>query len=106
MSLYKHLEYREAIRWLIEQRRKVHPKLTLETISQHMRIKRSYLSQVLTGRAELSLDQMFLFQRYFDLPPDWCDYLDLLLESSRTTVVERKHLLSEKIEQMRKSHIA
>ncbi len=104
MSIYRYLDYRLAIQEIFEKHKMVDRTLTYQRVAESMHLQKSYLSQVLKGRADLNQDQLFLFCRFFQINSEESDYLQLLLEHSRSGLKDRRQKLNEKINQARKEH--
>ena len=64
-----------------------------QSLAHAARIQKSYLSKVVTGRADLTTDQLYLICRHLDLDPEAARYLELLLERERSGVAERREEL-------------
>lgn len=96
--IYKYLEYREYIRDFIEKKKRLGDKITYESLANSLRIQKSYLSKVLSGRARLSSDQAYLLTKFLKLDNEGLEYFNLLIELDSTSLEVRKIEISKKIE--------
>ncbi|MCX6124513.1 MAG: DUF4423 domain-containing protein [Proteobacteria bacterium] len=101
MNLFRHTNYREALRDLIANAQAAGRRVTLASVADTMKVQRSYLSAVLAKKADLNSDQLFLATRYFGLEDAEAEYLILLLEIERSSEQTRRRLLEKKRDQIR-----
>ncbi len=101
MNLYDYTDYRDAIKSLVSQRKKVDSRFTFERLAEHIRVQKPYLSKVLSEKAHFSSDQLYLTLRYLDLKSDQKDFLNLLFEFSRTAIKTRKEELLKTLQLIR-----
>ena len=66
-------------------------------LAQHMDCQAAYLSQVLKGQAELSVEQLFKACSFFDLDQDEIDFIFLLHQKDRAGTKEVKDYFQKKI---------
>jgi uncharacterized protein (TIGR02147 family) len=105
MNIYLVRDYRQILRQLVELRRLHDPRANFQSLAKAARIQKSYMSKVVTGRAHLTTDQMFLVCRHLELDGEAARYLELLLEWERTGVEVRRRELSRLIEEARAPHL-
>lgn len=105
MNVFAHDDYREILKALLDERRRDEADVNYQTLAEAIRIPRSYLSKVIHGRADLSVDQLFLAATFFRLSEDERDYLELLLATARTALAERRQALAARIEAARKPYL-
>lgn len=68
---------------------------------QHMGIQTSYLSRVLSGEAQLSLEQGFLLNEFFKHDSNESDFFMLLLQKDRSGTPALKEFFITKIDKIR-----
>lgn len=111
MSVYKYLDYRQAVKKTFAESKKVKPSLTLMELADACRVQNAYVSKVLNGSAEFNSDQLYLACNFLELTPPETQYMLLLLEYSRSQVTDRKKELKSTITSIQdqyrqtKSHI-
>lgn len=66
-------------------------------LAQHMDCQAAYLSQVLKGQAEFSVEQLFKACSFFDLSQDEIDFIFLLHQKDRAGTREVKDYFQKKI---------
>lgn len=97
MSIFKHLDYREALLQKIENRKAL-GKLTLAKLAEKVGLQPSYLTHVLKGRADFNSDQLYAVCEMLNCTEGETDYLILLLEYARSTIPARKEKLKKRID--------
>jgi transcriptional regulator with XRE-family HTH domain len=97
-TLYSYLDYKLAIRERIETRKLLDPSVTFEKAATAMRIQKSYLSRVLKDEtAHLTPDQLFRCCQFLAMHASEMEYMELLLESAKSDIPERREILLRKI---------
>lgn len=94
-------DYRPALLGVLLARKHVDPSVTAQALAAAVRVSKAYISQVFRERAHLSQDQLFLCGGFLKLSPDEVEFLQLLLEHSRSGLKERKEKIREEIERIR-----
>lgn len=111
MSVYKYADYRQAIKKIVEEKKKRNPSLTLSELAKATRVQTAYVSKVLNGSADFNADQLYLICQFLELTPPETRYMLLLLEHARSQLQERKKQLKNEISAIQdqyrqtKSHI-
>lgn len=106
MSLYEFLDYKQALRSVMEDRRKrFGSRFTFEKMAVACGVQKTYLSKVLNSSAHLNQDQLFAAVEYLNLEPSDYEYLSLLRESQSGLNSKRLKMIQEKINQIRKSKL-
>jgi transcriptional regulator with XRE-family HTH domain len=105
MSVFNHLDYKLAIRDLVDSRKQLDKKWTYQRVAEVMGIQKSYLSQVLADRAELNADQLYLLIQELEIPSADGEYLQLLLDYARSSVKRRKDDLKDKIDSIQRKKL-
>ncbi len=100
MSFFDHMDYRSALKELVTERKRLDSKFGFHSLADAARIQRPYMSKVISGKAELSLDQMFLITESLSLDAERVEFLELLLNYSRCGVLIRKKRLKNQIEEI------
>lgn len=88
--LEEYLDYRIYLRDLIDLKRQVSATTTYSRLADAIKVQRSYLSNVLGGRGNLSEDQLYLLIRELNLNPSETAYLEQLARIDRCQVPSRK----------------
>jgi uncharacterized protein (TIGR02147 family) len=100
MDFYSATDYRKILTFLVEREKGKGIDCNFSKVAEAIRVQRPYLSKVMNGAAELSEDQMHLVCEFFDITGDEKDYLDLLLQFSKSGLKERKDFLKKQIYKM------
>jgi len=101
MNVYNFDDYRKFFAQRVKSARASGSSLTFAKIADQMGVQRSYFSQVLNGRGNLTADQLFLAGKACALAEEDIEFLVLLLEIERCSVKERKSKLVQQREQLR-----
>lgn len=104
MSIFSRLDYRENLKTLVENRKKIDSSVTYQRMAEHMRIQKAYLSQVIKGNRDLSQDQLYMAMDYLDLRDHERDFLKLSLEYERSGLMVRKRELKVYLKEMQKKY--
>jgi uncharacterized protein (TIGR02147 family) len=102
MNAHAFTDYRRFLRDLIEAKKRSDPQVTCGRLADRAGVQRTYLSRVLHGRGSLSGDQLYLIARELQVPEKEREYLQLLLETERCQVPERREKLLKRRDQARK----
>ncbi len=105
MSIFRFFNYRECLTHCVQVRQSTRPDLNFQKLAEGARVSKSYLSKVLSGKANLSGDQLFLIAQELKLSEDETSYLELLLEKERCGVKERIRLFDRRLSEMRERHL-
>ncbi|KYG66291.1 hypothetical protein AZI86_04340 [Bdellovibrio bacteriovorus] len=73
--------------------------------AQAIESQSSFISQVLTGKAELSLDQAYRASQFLEHTTDEADYFLILVQLHRSTGANYKKFLEDKIQKMRQERV-
>lgn len=104
-ALYRHADYRPAIKDLMLERKKTNPRSTFHALANAVRVQDSYLSKVMNGHAHFSADQLYLATRFLSLTNDDEDYLRLLHDFQTSAVESRRKQLKGKIRERQETHL-
>jgi transcriptional regulator with XRE-family HTH domain len=100
-GLFIQTDYKSAIRDLIEERKAIDPSINFEKAAAAMGVQKSYLSRVLKDQAaHLTSDQLFRCCRFLALSAPETEFMELLLESAKSSVPERREILLKKIQRL------
>ncbi len=102
MTPYIYQNYRLYIRAAIENAKRSGADLNYSRLAKSIGVQKSYLSQVLAGKCHLNSDQLFKAAMTLKLTTDECEFLVLLLELEKTSIVERRELLQGKRDELSK----
>lgn len=105
MSFFSHTDYRLALKELVADRKTLEPRFGFHVLAEAARIQRPYMSKVIAGTAELSLDQMHLIAEALHLDEERSEFLELLLNYSRSSVFSRKKKLKKRIDEIAESKL-
>lgn len=97
MNVFAERDYRKVLTGCLREKKRIDASMNFSRMAEAIRVQRSYLSNVLGGRAQLSADQLFLASRFLGLGPVETRYLLLLLEHERTGVEDRRAELEAEI---------
>ncbi|MBT4762941.1 MAG: TIGR02147 family protein [Bdellovibrionaceae bacterium] len=103
MSIYNNIDYRKAIKFLFQSRKKLGQKITYQRLAEELQLQKSHFSQILSGTAEMNHDHMFLLVNFFELDKEKINYMHLLLEYSRTSLQKRKKEIKTEIQNIQKT---
>ena len=99
-NIFYFKDYRKIVKNLVFHRNQIGDKLTYQKLAEMIGVQKSYLSQVLAGRAHFSADQIYLLCEAFHLDSEQQTYLQLLLDYEKSGVSKRKSQLAERIKKM------
>lgn len=100
MNIYQITDYREIIRYLVEERKKSESKFGFHKLSEAANIQKPYISKVLKGNANLNSDQMYAIAKCLRQSKEETEYILLCLEYDRTVFPDRKKDLKDRIRQI------
>jgi uncharacterized protein (TIGR02147 family) len=98
MTFFDHTDYREALRELVVERKRLDTQFGFHSLADAARIQRPYMSKVISGKAELSVDQLYLICESLGLDSERAEFIELLLNYSRSAVTSRKKKLKSRID--------
>jgi len=102
MSIFKHLDYRVALKAAFSDQKKLRKNLTLEKLAAQCNIQKTYLSKVLNHGGNLTADQIYLACEYLNLNESEKHFLNLLLSYDQCYVDKRKKNLLKQIHEIQK----
>jgi len=97
MEFYSAIDYRKILSFLVEREKAKGIDCNFSKLADAIRVQRPYLSKVINGSADLSEDQLHLACEYFNISGDEKNYLDLLLQYSKSGLKERREFLKKQI---------
>ncbi|MCX6116905.1 MAG: DUF4423 domain-containing protein [Proteobacteria bacterium] len=100
MLIYSETSYRAVIRKFVDSQTRSHG--LLGQLADASGCQRTYFSRVLSGRAQLSMDQGFEVAKFMELTQDETDYFLLLIEYERAGRKLYRQHLKVKIESVQK----
>jgi transcriptional regulator with XRE-family HTH domain len=100
MEFYSASDYRKILNFLVERQKAIGIDCNFAKVAEAIRVQRPYLSKVMNGSADLSEDQLHLVCEYFEISGDEKNYLELLLQYSKSGLKERKDFLKKQIQQL------
>jgi transcriptional regulator with XRE-family HTH domain len=103
--IYQLSDYRRVLEVFVERQKERGIKYTYEKLAEALRIQKSYLSKVLSGQSDLNQDQLYLAAREMELSKEETDFLSLLLEKERSSLVERRKELDREIQGIQKQYL-
>lgn len=104
MSIFNKLDYRENIKNLVQNRKKLDSSVTYQRMAEFMRIQKAYLSQVIKGHRDLSQDQLYMAMDYLDLKDHEKEFMQLSLEYERSGILTRKRELKKQLKMMQNKY--
>jgi len=102
MNIYEYESYKSFLKDRISQGKR--PGIMTE-LAKSIGCDRTYLSQVLSGKAQLTADHAINLAEAFSLNPEESDFFLLLVLKERSSLVKARRKFEEKIEKMRKEHL-
>jgi uncharacterized protein (TIGR02147 family) len=103
-SIFNYDDYRKYLReWIQKQPKRGRGILT--AWSQLLRIETSVMSQILSGKRELTPDQTFELQTFMGLGELESDYLNILVQIERATTQKLKVHLKKKQEKLKQESL-
>lgn len=105
MNLFNENSYRSALKNLVEERKSLDHTMNFQRLADAIRVPKSYLSNVIHGKADLSTDQAFLAADFLSLDPQERSYLLLLLDHERCSIKKRKDLLKKQIKEIQNERL-
>jgi len=102
MSVYRYLDYREALRETAVDWKKQRSGRSMQRLAETSGLHTPHFSNVTKGKAHLSQDQLYAVCGALTFSESEYDYLALLLEWERSGVHSRKEVLKKRIEEIRK----
>ena len=97
MNIYAENDYRKILAASLQEKKSIDSQLNFQRMAEAIRVQKSYLSNVLKGRSQLSADQLFLASNFLGFSIEQANYLNLLLEYDRSGVQDRKVILKKEI---------
>ena len=105
MSVYERATFRAVFAYAIEEWKKRGSGRTLARLAAAARVQPSYLSNALSGRAQLSADQAYAAARELGLADEETEYLLLALEHDRTGLADRRDRLAAQIRSIQRERL-
>lgn len=104
MSIYKHLDYRLALKTSLEELKPIKKSATLQNMAEYCRVQKTYLSKVLNHGGNLNSDQLYLACDYLKLNSKQTEYVQLLHNFDQCSVDKRKKEILQKVHAIQKEH--
>ena len=98
MNVFSTSDYREAIKEILKERKRLGTAMTLEKLAKSAGTQKAHISNVLSGRANFQPDQLFMIANALKLATEESKYLMLLLEHERSALDIRKRAIDIEIE--------
>ncbi|MGE0174072.1 MAG: DUF4423 domain-containing protein [Oligoflexales bacterium] len=105
MNIYAQTDYRKILKEVVSERKRLDRTSNFQRLAEVARVPKSYVSRVMGGGAEFSNDQLDAVCNYLGFNDDETSYMLLLLDHSRTGVVQRKKKLGRKIADIQATHL-
>ncbi len=96
--IYEYEDYRKFLRDLIELKKLTNGSITYSSLADAIKVQRSYLSNVLSGRGNLSEDQLYLLMMELNLNAVEQAYIEQLAAVDRCQVQIRKKELEAELD--------
>lgn len=104
MSIYDHIEYRNALKERINSIKISDPKFTHTQLAIKIGVQKTFLSKVFALRAHFSDDQMYLLNSLIKWTEPELKYLNLLHDYGRTGLAKKRKELLEEIHKMQEAY--
>lgn len=102
MNIYSSDDYRAILSKVVDERKKLRIPITYAAMAENIRVQKPYVSKVLSGLADFNNDQLYMACQYLDFRPEEIQYMLKLLDYEKCWYPERKELLEEEIEEIRR----
>ena len=89
----------------MESRKRISEGVTFQSLALGMGIQKSYLSQVMKGKANLNIDQAYLLAEHLGMSDSESQYFFLLIEIERSGVAARKKQLKLQAKQIQSEQL-
>lgn len=103
MKIHTFKNYKEYFKTFLEENR---AKGIVSLVATACGCDRTYLSQVLNGKADLTPDHIIQFCEHFDLGPNESQYLLLLLLRDRSASATAKRRLQKQLDELKEKSLA
>lgn len=100
--IYQHENYRSFLKQALHERLG-HKNLSLRAIARRLGMAPSHLSEILSGRKNLSLDRALMLAQFLKLNSRQSDYFVLLIQLEKAKDVKVKQSLLQKLKALNKS---
>ena len=98
IQIREYLDYRRFLSDMLAEKRKLGPAYTMRAILRRLDLKSTgYMSNVIAGRTDLSLDLATRIADLFGLSEVECDYFKLMILFSRARSVDEKNHFFEQM---------
>ena len=98
VDIFAHNDYRDIVRVLVNERKRFDPDLTFQSLAKACRITKTYLSRVLSGKGDLSDDQIYDAAQYLKVSSLEKKYLTTLHAYQRSISKVRKRELRDSLQ--------
>lgn len=106
MTIYEYQNYKTFLKdCVLQQRGKTAHKLTFESLANACHVQKTYLSKVLNKEGHLNSDQLYRCLMFLKLDENEKEFLQLVYDHQTTEVLEKKKILSAKIEMKQRHHL-
>jgi plasmid maintenance system antidote protein VapI len=105
MNIFEIPNYKDLIKYKVGLLKKVNSKYTFDSLANAMDVHKPYLSRVLNQKGDLSGDQIYKCSRYLKFSDLEEQYFSLVYEENISSLPERKSMLINEIEQIRRKAI-
>jgi uncharacterized protein (TIGR02147 family) len=100
MNIFSYNDYKKYIVDWVEQKKAVGIKVSYQALAEIIGVQKTYLSRVINGTAQLSLDQTYLLVKHFQLSNEEVVFFGLLVEKERTGLKEKKIEIEKEIDSL------
>jgi uncharacterized protein (TIGR02147 family) len=104
MNIFNDLSYRNIIKNLVEEKKRLNSSINFQKMAEFMGIQKAYLSQVIKDKRDFNQDQLYSAVKYLKLNEEEYEYMSLLLEYERSGLAKRKDELLKDIKTIQKKH--
>lgn len=102
MSLYECQSYKQALKILVQERKKIRKSVTFEAMALHCGVQKTYLSKVLSQKGNLSTDQLYLAAEYLKLTTFEFQFLENLFLLNTSNLMQRKAHFQQALDKARR----
>lgn len=103
MNIYNYTSSAKIIKNWVGEKKKSDRTFNFTSLAEGIGVQKAFISQVLTEKANLNLDQAFQIAQHLKFTEEEKEYFLLIVEKERTGLATRKEELNRKIKEFQKN---
>jgi len=103
MNIYSYTSSAKIIKNWVGEKKKTDKTLNFTSLAEGIGVQKAFISQVLTDKANLNLDQAFQIAQHLNFNEEEKEYFLLIVEKERSGLASRKEELTKKIKELQKN---